>query len=518
MPPSDAQARIQHLEEQLQLLEACQKLNDEADDALEQATQDRAPLDAAVQRLLPMLCHHTGAAAAELRTYDEELAMRNWRWPREGTGETAASLSQPLDVAGEDFGSATIYFDAPSSERALAGTRRMLHAWCEQLDNYLAAIAQARHKHRITSQLSDALKHPVLEHGLVAAVERLRRTVAVDDLILAYHHEEDRGGETLSYKVIRSGAWCADSSGSHPNEHDEFMKEHALRFIAGDEQAVLHRFGVVNPQEQVLINGIKDQRVIGRLVVSSARGELNTFDRDLLERFADYLRQRIVDFNREYKHLALCFPPDKVARLLSEEDYEHRYLMPEVRDTAILYADITGFTRLSEQVLKEPELIGKLIDRWSEGVVDVLWRSGGVFDKMVGDCVIGLWGPPFFDLSDQAACRQALQAAREIRDFTRELGRSGVLPELEQAGSELGVAVGLNFCPLLVGLFGPNRNYTGFSAGMNMCARLQGVASQDEILCMDSFVNAHGESGPFGEQRSATVKNVTKPLRFHPAD
>ncbi|MBW2455097.1 MAG: adenylate/guanylate cyclase domain-containing protein [Deltaproteobacteria bacterium] len=517
MPASDDQARVQHLEGQLELLEACQRLNDEADEALEQATQDRAPLDAAVQRLLPMLCRHTGAAAAELRTYDEELAMRDWRWPAEGARSPTASLSQPLDVAGEDFGSATIHFDTPKSEPALARGRRMLHAWCEQLDNYLAAIAQARHKHRITSQLSDALKHPVLEHGLVAAVERLRRTVAIDDLILAYHHEEDRGGETLSYKVIRAGAWCADSSGSHPNEHDEFMTEHALRFIAGDERAVLDRFGVDNPQEQVLINGIKDQRVIGRLVVSSSRSELNTFDRDLLERFADYLRQRIVDFNREYKHLALCFPPDMVARLLSQEDYEQRYLMPEVRDAAILYADITGFTRLSEQVLKEPELIGKLIDRWSEGVVDILWASGGVFDKMVGDCVIGLWGPPFFDLSGKEACQRALQAARKIRDFTSELGRSGVLPELEQAGSELGVAVGLNYCPLLVGLFGPNRNYTGFSAGMNMCARLQGVAARDEILCMDSFVRTLDESSQFGEQRSAAVKNVAEPLRFHPA-
>jgi len=444
--------------------------------------------------------------------------MRDWRWPTTGPPVApAATVSHQLDVAGEDFGSATLHFDTPREAAELARGRRLLHAWCEQLDNYLAAIAQARHKHRITSQLSDALQHPVLEHGLVAAVERLRRTIAIESLILAYHHEEDRSGESLSFKVIRDGAWCSDSSGSHPNEHDDFMRRHALAFIAGDEEAVLGRFGVENPQEQVLINGIKDQRVIGRLVVSSARGELNTFDRDLLERFADYLRQRIVDFNREYKHLALCFPPDMVARLLSEEDYEQRFLMPEVRDTAILYADITGFTRLSEQILKEPELIGKLIDRWSEGVVDILWGTGGVFDKMVGDCVIGLWGPPFFELSGEEACARALAAARQIRAFTGELGRSGTLPELDRAGSELGVAVGLNYCPLLVGLFGPNRNYTGFSAGMNNCARLQGVAAQDEILCMTDFVTAHGDAGQFGEERSAAVKNVAEPLRFRPA-
>ncbi len=518
MAASDHQSRIQQLESQLELLEACQQLNDEADEALEKAMQDRLPLDAAVQVLLPILCRRTDAVGAELRTYDEDLAMRIWRWPATGEASTdLPSVSQSLDVAGEDFGAATIHFTAElgSQDRARAG--RLLNVWCEQLDNYLAAIARARHKHMITSQLSDALKHPVLEQGLVAAVERLRETLDINDLILAYHHEEDRGGETLSYKVIIAGAWRCDSSRPELNDSSRFMADHALRFIGGDERAVLERFGIANPQEQVLINGIKDQRVIGRLVVSSQRGELNTFDRDLLQRFADYLRQRIVDFNREYKHLARCFPFDIVARLLSQEGYEQRYLMPEVRDVAIIYADIAGFTRLSEQVLKEPELIGKLIDRWSEGVVDILWKSGGVFDKMVGDCVIGLWGPPLFDMSGREACRRALQAAREIRDFTRQLGRSDVLPELRQAQIELGVATGLHYCPLLVGLFGPNRAYTGFSAGMNNCARLQGVASRDEILCMDALVNTYDDTSQFGEERSAVVKNVAKPLVYRPA-
>ena len=65
----------------------------------------------------------------------------------------------------------------------------------------------------------------------------------------------------------------------------------------------------------------------------------------------------------------------------------------------MLYCDIAGFTRISEQVLKEPRLIGKLVNTWSEKVVEIVWRTGGVFDKMVGDCVIGIFGTPFDDRS-----------------------------------------------------------------------------------------------------------------------
>ncbi|MBW2736681.1 MAG: hypothetical protein JRH20_30200 [Deltaproteobacteria bacterium] len=49
---------------------------------------------------------------------------------------------------------------------------------------------------------------------------------------------------------------------------------------------------------------------------------------------------------------------------------------------------------------------------------------------------------------------------------------------------------------------------------MNNAARLQGVAKQDEILCMEGVVDALGEVERFGEVRQAQVKNVAKPLAY----
>jgi class 3 adenylate cyclase len=99
--------------------------------------------------------------------------------------------------------------------------------------------------------------------------------------------------------------------------------------------------------------------------------------------------------------------------------------------------------------------------------------------------------------------------------MTRGLADRPGLEVLKKA--EIGVATGLNLCPLFVGRFGPNDNFTGFSRGMNNTARLQGCAVRDEILVMAASVAALGEGSgfTFGPERQAKVKNVAEPLRFH---
>ena len=389
---------------------------------------------------------------------------------------------------------------------------QLLEVWCEELDNFLAAIARARRKHVITRALSDALKHPVLENGISEALKALDDEVHFDDLLLVYRHEEDIEGKSLNYRVIKEGKLLHDSLAQTGLLVDDELRGRLLEMLLGEDTTVPQHFGIRGYREEVLINGIREQHVVGRVLVARRSGEFNTFDRDLLERFADYLRQRIVDYNHQWKVLSLTFPRDVVVRLLSEEGYAERYLAPRERDVAILYCDISGFTRLSEQVLGEPALIGELVDTWSARAVDLVWQNGGAFDKMVGDCIIGLWGPPFFEWTPAETCARAARAALAIRDYSRTL--STVLPSLRDVDFPVGVATGLNYCPLFVGRFGPNEDFTGFSSGMNNTARLQGVASRDEILCMDRFVATLNAPERFGPEAQAAVKNVAEPLVY----
>lgn len=533
-------SRIAELETKVALLEDRWKLNDEVDELAEVAIRDRLPLDNALRLWMPALCRATGAEIAFVRTYDETLHLHDYVHAMgedgdlpfepdalckelEGADEALVRevrgrslVAQALDVAGDPFGAVVFVLngklDAAGRERAVA----LLHTWCEEIDNHLASIAEARKKAMLTQAMSDALKDPVLDAGLDRALDVLAKNVPFEDLLLVFRHEEDVSGDTLRYRVLKAGKLVHDSQAlgveGRGSDVDAFMRSRSFRLMAGDDEEVRERFGIRRYREEVMITGVKSARVIGRVVITSQHGEFNTFDRDLLDRFADSLRQRIVDFNREWKQLATTFSRAATDRLLKEEGYLERYLSPRERECAIMFTDIAGFTRLSEQVLGKPEAIGRLINTWSERVVQIVWETGGAFDKMVGDCVIAIWGPPFFDEDPADLCRRAAKAALQISEFTRSLGSHEALPEL--VGQEVDVATGLNFCPLMVGVFGPDSEYTGFSSGMNNTARLQGQAKGSEILCMDVFIDKHGSPELFAEEREAKVKNVERPLKF----
>lgn len=527
-------ARIGELEAQVALLEERWQLNDEVDGLAEIALRDRLPLDHALRTLMPVLARVAGGRLVFVRTYDETLALHDYIHAEDEdatlpfdaeriAAEAGASesdyihhvlggetvVAQRIDVAGEHFGTAAVLVPSELAGPALERIAELLDTWCEEIDNHLAAIATARKKAILTREISDALKDPVLDRGIDQAIDVLRENVPFEVLLLVFRHEDEGLGDTLRFKLIRART---DVTAEHEAD-DEALRTRAYRIMGGDDTDLRELLGVQRYREELLITGARSTKVVGRLLVASRRGEFNTFDRDLLERFADSLRQRIVDFNREWKGLKRTFSRPTVDRLLAVEGYRDSFLKPREQTCAVMFADISGFTRLSEQILVEPQKIGRFVDLWSEHAVEAVWDTGGVFDKMVGDCVIALWGPPFFDLDPREACERALEAALRIREHTRSLVGHPEMPELA-AMKDLDVAIGLHFCPLFVGVFGPDHDYTGFSAGMNNTARLQGQARGGEILCMDTFVSALAVPSRFGEARQATVKNVAEPLRF----
>ena len=505
------------------------------DEILEDCLQERRTVGDTLRRVLPVLVEKAGARGAFVRTFGDDLALASTLWPdglevpgfEEVLSRTSAErreelelpgprglvVARALDVAGEWFGHAGLVVDGPAREEPRR-LHDLLTTFCEQIDGVLFVVRTAREKHRLTMQLGDALRHRVLAEGLRQAVRVLSAAVPLRRLLLVCVAEEGRSS-SLHVQVFEQGAVMLDTMGSqtrHPEE-PAILKE-ARAYLENADPALLRRFGFEGALEDVLINGITPTSVVGKVVAASRNEVFNTYDRELLAVFASYIRQRVVDFNKEWRTLAVSFPPRDVTRLLQVDNYTRRYLEPREAEVAILYADIAGFTRISEQVLRSPARVAQLVEVWSRDAVDIVWDHGGVFDKMVGDCVIAHFGPPFYERKPGERLADAIRCAQAIRDMTRRLPER---PGLEVLGdSAIGVATGVNLCPLFVGRFGPNDNFTGFSGGMNNTARLQGCAIRDEILVMAEAVPALGPDSPFafGPERTAKVKNVAEPLRF----
>ena len=511
-------------------------LRNAVDELIEQGLVHRWSVSEVVGALLPKIAELLGARASFVETYGEDLAMHLFAWSGDkgkpfsipGKGDIFARTSeekrekvaekidgtlvvaQHLDVAGAWFGRAGLVCDeSADAERMAAG----LETACEVLDNYLFAIRAAREKHDVMMRLGKALRHRVLGEGLKQAVGVLSDAIPVDRMVLVYVAEEN-AQRTLHVQLFEGKELKVDTLTTQ-GESLTPLRALGRQYLAGESNALLEHLGVTNSQEEVLINGITKSVVVGKVVVTSKSGGFNTYDRELLAAFAGYIRQRVVDFNKEWRSLAYSFRPDDVARLLQNDEYEKRFLAPREEEVAILYVDIAGFTRISEQVLKTPAGVAALVEDWSREAVDLVWHHGGVFDKMVGDCIIALFGPPFYDDKPGDRLARALACAVAIRDMTTKVPDRLGMEAVKEAGG-LAVSTGVNLAPLFVGQFGPNANFTGFSSGMNNTARLQGCAVKNEILVMEDAIGKlpEGHSFAFEVQRSAPVKNVAEPLRF----
>ena len=487
-----------------------------------------------MDRLLPAVSREVGAKGAFVASYGEDLAFRVFASPsdleasnhedifvrtgskrREIVVERAGDdlvVAQPLDVAGEWFGAAGLVFSGDET-RAHEHLLELVGMMSEELDNYLYAIRASREKHEIMMELGLALRHRVLGEGLRQAIAVLGRAVPLDRVLLVYVAEEDPDA-ALHVQLYERGALTVDTMMGLSEVDIDVVCREGSDYLHGRGYSLLERFGFVDAREEVLINGVTKRVVVGKMLVTSTSGAFNTYDRELLGSFAGFIRQRVVDFNKEWRHLAASFRSQDAARLLQSDDYEQRFLTPREEEVAILYVDIAGFTRLSETVLRSPSAVAQLVEGWSKDAVNLVWEHGGVFDKMVGDCVIALFGPPFYEAAPGERLAAALRCAIAIRAMTNALPER---PEFERLRANgVGVATGVNLAPLFVGAFGPNNNFTGFSSGMNNTARLQGCAIRDEILVMADAVAKLPRDGEFhfGQERNAAVKNVAVPLRF----
>lgn len=92
-------------------------------------------------------------------------------------------------------------------------------------------------------------------------------------------------------------------------------------------------------------------------------------------------------------------------------------------ETVCLFADISGFTNLSEKCtsmgVRGNEELAFCINRYMEGMVKNLGKYGGDIIKFVGDAMIVMW-PPSTEVSDtpdsikQDTVKRAIQCALDI--------------------------------------------------------------------------------------------------------
>ena len=156
--------------------------------------------------------------------------------------------------------------------------------------------------------------------------------------------------------------------------------------------------------------------------------------------------------------------PSDLVRTLVREGVEPR---PggSIRNLTVLFADIAGFTGLSERL---GDRIIPLLSSYLDTMSREISSHDGTIDKFIGDAVMAFWGAPAAN-ADHAvdACRAALAGQRALR-------ASGLT---DDGGRPLHVRVGINSGDMLVGNIGSEvrLNYTVIGDAVNVASRLEGA-------------------------------------------
>ena len=151
----------------------------------------------------------------------------------------------------------------------------------------------------------------------------------------------------------------------------------------------------------------------------------------------------------------------------------------ELREASVLFADIRGFTALSETLAARD--VVTLLRRYYDCLVPAVTGQGGVVDKFVGDEIFALFGAPLA-LDDDAL--SAVMAALDMRHRLEELNL-----ELESAGRRpLAIGIGINTGAVVAGNFGSSErmNYTVVGQTVNLGARLVDAAAPGQILISEA--------------------------------
>ena len=227
------------------------------------------------------------------------------------------------------------------------------------------------------------------------------------------------------------------------------------------------------------------QRVIGAVQVDSPIhiGSFTEEDLDLLTALANFAAVAI-----ERAQLAEKIEEEKKIRSRME-----RYHSPsvvdeivkgsistesEVRstDVSILFADISGFTPMSES--KKPEEVAEFLSHFFGFAVESIFAYGGTLDKFIGDAVMAFFGAPLpqDDHADRAVLT-GLMLQRLVNDWNMERAKTDLPPVMVRVGINSGLAV--------VGNVGTEKrvDYTVLGSSVNIASRIEsGVAKPGQVV------------------------------------
>jgi adenylate cyclase len=141
-------------------------------------------------------------------------------------------------------------------------------------------------------------------------------------------------------------------------------------------------------------------------------------------------------------------------------------LAPVEREATVLFADIVGFTSLTERAGAARTV--EILNAYFDEVTRIIGAHNGIVTQFQGDAVLATFNVP---VEEAGHAGHAFEAARSIL---------AVVAEREFAGERIGVRIGINTGSLVAGNVGGGgrQSYTVHGDAVNLAARLEALCKE----------------------------------------
>jgi adenylate cyclase len=302
--------------------------------------------------------------------------------------------------------------------------------------------------------------------------------------------------------------------------------------VTKDRVSILTSDALVDPRfgagDSIRFHGIRSamcaplwnkEQVIGIIHVDSPM-LTNCFtlnDLDLLTALANYaavaverarLNQKIVAEEKKRERLGRFLSPQVTARILATSESQGVALgVPEAKEVSVLFADIVGFTTMSEKM--SPAAVSLLLNDYFSRMTDIIFKYEGTLDKYIGDAIMAVWGAPL-DMADHEV--RSIKAALEMRDALESFNAD------RKEGPTIRIRIGINSGKAVAGELGGinKKEYTVLGDTVNIASRLESsVAKPMTVVIGENTYNAVKEQFQCRSMGPATLKGKERTVEVY---
>jgi len=198
--------------------------------------------------------------------------------------------------------------------------------------------------------------------------------------------------------------------------------------------------------------------------------------------------------------------PQIAKEIVSRADTGELHLGGEQREISVFFADIRGFTRISEQL--SPEATVEMLNTYLSVVAEAVVHNDGIVNKFIGDNIMAVWNAP---QSQPEHALLAVKAAWEAQQKITELQQSDstLLPVQFGIGINTGIALAGN-----VGSAGRSE-YTVIGDSVNTASRICSGTPGGEVWIGAETYNQTKDYIETEELEAQSFKGKSTPIKVY---